>query len=424
MSNPFRELADWWTGYRQQYSEIIESDINRMLARHPNQLGVIAATMAHTFFEFPVFIGEGYVDLLRLGEGIERGGWDGVAEDALRAVGIAGVLGEAIGLGSRLASGAMRGIQRLFKLPDPGGPNCLWMAAAAAVRETATKWFATVDDLLRAGPFPMQLPNVGMYVREIIPQLRQLGARLTLLPNAASWDDVFRAAYRLGNGVLIFTVRWTHQGRTVGHALVMRATVLGFKIRDRTGRVVQSLAELERFYPGISGATAVRQDMVFVHNAEMAFGDMARRAGQVAAGLHFAGDHVMIKGDEIGLLVRSLGLPPPDLITCFLDYMTAGAAAAEGAWQRNTRPGGRLYRDRRCTSPAPERQNSVVCVETYYYRVVEGDTLAVLARAVYGDGSRWPLIYEANLGVLGPDRSRPRLRPGQVLLVPPPPGPT
>jgi len=51
------------------------------------------------------------------------------------------------------------------------------------------------------------------------------------------------------------------------------------------------------------------------------------------------------------------------------------------------------------------------------YTVQEGDTLTSIARRYYNDGRKWKRIYMANQNVLtSPDS----LRPGQVLVIPPP----
>jgi len=50
------------------------------------------------------------------------------------------------------------------------------------------------------------------------------------------------------------------------------------------------------------------------------------------------------------------------------------------------------------------------------YTVKAGDTLWLIAQKQYGDGSRWPQIYEANKSVIG---SNPNLiHPGMVLVIP------
>ena len=60
------------------------------------------------------------------------------------------------------------------------------------------------------------------------------------------------------------------------------------------------------------------------------------------------------------------------------------------------------------TSPAPPAPTP--------YTVVKGDCLWKIAKQFYGDGSQWPVIYEANRDVVG---GNPNLiYPGQVLMIP------
>lgn len=50
------------------------------------------------------------------------------------------------------------------------------------------------------------------------------------------------------------------------------------------------------------------------------------------------------------------------------------------------------------------------------HTVKRGDTLWAIAKKYYGDGSRWPTIYNANKAVIG---GNPNLiKPGQVLVIP------
>lgn len=54
--------------------------------------------------------------------------------------------------------------------------------------------------------------------------------------------------------------------------------------------------------------------------------------------------------------------------------------------------------------------------EATYYTVVSGDTLSKIAKAQYGDASKYPTIFEANKPMLShPDK----IYPGQVLRIPP-----
>jgi len=53
--------------------------------------------------------------------------------------------------------------------------------------------------------------------------------------------------------------------------------------------------------------------------------------------------------------------------------------------------------------------------EATYHKVVSGDTLSKIAKAVYGDPMKYPVIFEANQPMLSdPDK----IYPGQVLRIP------
>lgn len=53
--------------------------------------------------------------------------------------------------------------------------------------------------------------------------------------------------------------------------------------------------------------------------------------------------------------------------------------------------------------------------EATYYTVVKGDSLSKIAKAVYGDAMKYPVIFEANKPMLtNPDL----IYPGQVLRIP------
>ena len=54
--------------------------------------------------------------------------------------------------------------------------------------------------------------------------------------------------------------------------------------------------------------------------------------------------------------------------------------------------------------------------EAQYYTVVKGDSLSKIAKEVYGDAMKYPVIFEANKPMLtNPDL----IYPGQVLRIPP-----
>lgn len=50
-----------------------------------------------------------------------------------------------------------------------------------------------------------------------------------------------------------------------------------------------------------------------------------------------------------------------------------------------------------------------------FYTVKKGDYLSKIARQVYGDGNKYPIIFEANTPML---KDADRIYPGQVLVIP------
>jgi nucleoid-associated protein YgaU len=50
------------------------------------------------------------------------------------------------------------------------------------------------------------------------------------------------------------------------------------------------------------------------------------------------------------------------------------------------------------------------------YVVKSGDSLSKIAKAAYGEGKRWPEIYEANKALIGDNPNL--IHPGQTLRIP------
>ncbi len=66
--------------------------------------------------------------------------------------------------------------------------------------------------------------------------------------------------------------------------------------------------------------------------------------------------------------------------------------------------------------PQRETADSPAPAEAQTYTVVKGDCLWNIAKAFYGDGAQYPIIYEANKDVIGGDPNL--IYPGQVLTIP------
>lgn len=64
---------------------------------------------------------------------------------------------------------------------------------------------------------------------------------------------------------------------------------------------------------------------------------------------------------------------------------------------------------------ADEMQTTEPADESTYHTVVSGDNLSKIAKTVYGDANKYPLIFEANKPMLS---SPDKIYPGQVLRCP------
>lgn len=114
--------------------------------------------------------------------------------------------------------------------------------------------------------------------------------------------------------------------------------------------------------------------------------------------------------------IRGLQLAPPDLTVAFdsaSGRVTLGGTAPDQATRErivlaagNVSGVGQV--DDRMTVARPEP-------EARFYTVQKGDTLSKIAKAQYGDASRYQAIFEANRPMLtDPDK----IYPGQVLRIP------
>lgn len=121
------------------------------------------------------------------------------------------------------------------------------------------------------------------------------------------------------------------------------------------------------------------------------------------------------KGELLAATVRAMDLPVEDLRVTFDDGTASVSGAVPDQRTRekvvlvigNTQGVQRVDEDLEVRKPEPEAT---------FYTVERGDTLSAIAKAHYGDGSKYPMIFEANRPMLeDPDR----IYPGQVLRIPP-----
>jgi LysM repeat protein len=95
----------------------------------------------------------------------------------------------------------------------------------------------------------------------------------------------------------------------------------------------------------------------------------------------------------------------------FIQRIAGDPLVAQTTLDKLAETGSRFLTHPDPTAPAPAPPES-----WRTYTVQPGDTLSLIARQVYGQVQSWPIIFEANQDILS-DPSR--LRPGQVLKIPP-----
>ena len=241
----FTDLADWWDEKKQESSKYLHEFVDE----HDSWWAIAIAGSVQTAMN----LGGGFVDVLRLGDGVRKGTWRGVLQDGLRLLSLAGPIAK-VG----------RGISRVL-VADPGGGVCAWVSATQALRQTGVQHFATIEDIaLAAGKVPG-----GATMMELEKILTAAGADVRVLSTPATMAAVNELVRANPQGVVMFGIRWvSSKGATVRHALYAFRNVLGkVKIVDRSGKVVESLSELEGVYKGISAATP--EAATFVKNAQI-----------------------------------------------------------------------------------------------------------------------------------------------------------
>lgn len=245
------DFADWWDEQKNQSQQILDDWVFSSASNgKPDYFAIAIATAATTSME----LGAGFVDVLRLGEGVNAGGW-GYAQDGLRLLIVAG---------PTIRVGRM-GLTRLTADINPSAGVCGWVSMTQALRQTGVKHFAIVDDLARAAGVEISALG-GTNIGAMLNVLRSMGASARIVRVSNGISSLRRLAQSHVGDVIQFGVTWVPPGATqpVGHALYIFKNSLGrVKIVDRSGRVVDSLADLANYYPGIETA-AVLEDAILI----------------------------------------------------------------------------------------------------------------------------------------------------------------
>lgn len=241
----FTNIADWFDNNRKQTDVILDQWVDS--SNYNEGVMILAATTKA--FET---IGAGFVDILRLGDGVREGTLKGIGTDSLRVVAIFPV-GKVAGI---LKSA--KGLARAKVLVDTGGPNCFWVASAKAFAQISHnyngKLFACVDDIAKALGMDMgnlwKIPSLEIG----ISYLQMLGAKVGAVKLVSTIKDVEKMVPFDGSVVMI-AVNVMNKTRIIGgHAIYAFRNVLGqVRYMDRTvGNISQktykSIKEIAPMY--------------------------------------------------------------------------------------------------------------------------------------------------------------------------------
>jgi hypothetical protein len=243
------DIADWYDRERASNARFLENAANNT---DDDLLGALAWTgigLARVLNTGAGGFAAGFVDVLRIGDGVKEGGW-GYGKDALRALALAG---PTLRVG-RYALGLVAAVDA-----TPAVGNCAWVAASRAARMTGTQHFATVGSLAKT--FGLGIQDTGDLGLHGVQQIIQaVGGEAKLLGSVSSFAEVETIARANPDAVVIFPVRFMRSvtqgisGASVqslegmGHALIAKNVGGVVFIVDRSGKVYRSLDALAKVY--------------------------------------------------------------------------------------------------------------------------------------------------------------------------------
>jgi LysM repeat protein len=415
----FTEIADWFDKTRQDNEKFIDSELQPWVATtlyedHSWYRNVGVWTAAGTLYalnKFTTTVAAGFVDVLRLGDGVQEGGW-GYGKDALRLLMVVGPV-------LRGARYVIAGIQELDvgqaalnQLVKAGTPfatalktipwagNCGWVAATRALRVTGTGVFSELSDVARAAG--MDIADTGglKSVTELQLPLRVLGASTKVAQVKGGMTGLAELVAENPNGVVMFGVRWPGGGHAL---LAFRNFFGGLSLLDRSGKIYASLADLP--YKGIANGVIDAKALVINNSLAVTSLETVPTLANV----------ITQASTDFGRIPESnTNLPQSASQTQASAGSSAGASTS--AHNSGTITSGTLTVTTNTVCIQRNSDVPVTCspVQTKTYKVGAGESLSIIAHRVYGDVSRWKDIADVN-GIKPPKYT---IYPGQNLFLP------
>jgi len=251
------------------------------------------STTVYGLYMASQMVGQGFVDLLRVGETLKNPTVGNVVQDGLRLVSLAAPVFKIARLAG--ASGVAGGNY---------ASSCGATATTFAARLSGTKLVMRLKDFQSALKLPTSPTDpafAGVTMAEIAEALDAIGAK-TIHRIIKGWADV-EAMLDLNKGPVIFVIEFMEQGKLTRHAMAAFRVAGETTIADQAG--LASGKSVQSLYAQVNAkfiAGWVVEDSALVHAVNLASGT-AVMAGIPAAGLD------RLRSDDLTWLAETLLIP-------------------------------------------------------------------------------------------------------------------
>jgi hypothetical protein len=265
------DVADDFDSQLRQAEHILDRYVE---SRSYSTTSMVIASSTIAFMRF----GQSFVDVLRIGNGVRRGGWKGIAGDSLRILTVAGVAGATISRLSRV----------LAVTQQAGTYTCTWISTANALRRTGQRFFVSLDELATsAGVDLAAVAKAGgttaQQCERLVEALRKMGLAVEkVTPTSSNIESIAELLKARGNSALAFAVEYGNEGARAGHQLFATfSRSAGLVIIDTTGKIYRGAQAFSQVY---KNARLFQSHMFFIDNAAIIAGaEGAATPGGLAA---------------------------------------------------------------------------------------------------------------------------------------------
>jgi hypothetical protein len=459
------KIADAWDKFRDEQLRFARSEMQEWVTGVYQRNGengwfygaAVTAGVADALLTFTTGVTSGFVDTLRLGEGVKEGGW-GYGKDALRLLAVLPAVG--------MVGKALRAVplQLLPAAARTSSMACGFMAPLKASLLSGQRIWVTLGEMravfkpLSKGADIFAKGFAGMPKELTISGpakiLRSLGVAAETRGTAMQFGTVLETVRETKNPVVFSAirggktplnhvltafwhaatgeVRFADQGRWMMTARELATSLKGAeKVAEATKGVAAEgrAAAIE----GLLKTLQVHPEMVVVQGARWAT-VLEREASGLSLALpsvatttagELYSDPLVESTLDIpylsGIAVPMIAVPPP-----IMDQLVHRIRERQARSGRKGKTAPFTYdRQTECAPPNTgnaemddflERRGDLVCHQTDTIKITRYATLSEVALYLYGDANKWPILYDLNKSVIGP-RPNAGVKPGMVLYV-------